>query len=594
MDSSGETNTLFGMVERDGNFWVENMPLGSGANSLTLTVRDSAGNVAVTNITVLPSDVSLSINMPSSDQLWNQGITVSGTISDWTDYAVWVNGVKATVDGYGNWTAANVDLPAGGTALFQARAIPMTDNGGNGSGGSGGGPVTDANLGNPDPSGNLDTEVEVDKPSQLIMWNYTDNESDLLTDTVSTAQGPGYETQNNTLAGGWVIGFGGWSAWTNATVVNNIGGNTAYTNWFNVGFEAEDSNPDYSTETTSYPLPLGDVNFGVLNPNQEYCDVGVPVVDKSDAGMGMDGPWTMKDVGHRKAFAHMLLETGGKGTAHRQDIYQFSATAQQNYCNKWPYLDYTSSQWWQYPTMIPAQWQYPTTIPVQQIVIDGTPLNSNGYVYKIYPDNTSVDVTPQVKGVNYFTFNESQQKYLSYFEVYVNMPFPPGSGIPLPGGFMDYPDCTGWPDLASDWGHARWRLSTDAPTDAVNEYIPSSLSLFLGSPVGYGTPAWTPNFDFYYNHIPGIYLDITGPGKLWDPDGDTTTVYKKYNIGFNELINALSYVNELQNHPGTYDALANNCVIQTRVVGGIVGIALPSDTYPESFGLHLDPMPDDQ
>ncbi len=114
------------MVERDGNFWVENMPLGSGANSLTLTVRDSAGNVAVTNITVLPSDVSLSINMPSSDQLWNQGITVSGTISDWTDYAVWVNGVKATVDGYGNWTAANVDLPAG-DALFQARAIPMTD-----------------------------------------------------------------------------------------------------------------------------------------------------------------------------------------------------------------------------------------------------------------------------------------------------------------------------------------------------------------------------------------------------------------------------------------------------------------------------------
>jgi len=40
-------------------------------------------------------------------------------------------------------------LPAGGTALIQARAIPNSNNGGNGTGRSGGGPVTYDNLGNP-------------------------------------------------------------------------------------------------------------------------------------------------------------------------------------------------------------------------------------------------------------------------------------------------------------------------------------------------------------------------------------------------------------------------------------------------------------
>jgi hypothetical protein len=37
--------------------------------------------------------------VPSSDQLWDQGITVNGTISDPADYTVWVNGTKAALNG---------------------------------------------------------------------------------------------------------------------------------------------------------------------------------------------------------------------------------------------------------------------------------------------------------------------------------------------------------------------------------------------------------------------------------------------------------------------------------------------------------------
>ena len=96
VDTNGNTNIFTGIVERNGNFWVENLPLVSSTNFLTLTVTDSAGNVAVTNIMVFPSAIGLTITMPDSSQLWSQGITVNGTISDEDNYTVWVNGIKAT------------------------------------------------------------------------------------------------------------------------------------------------------------------------------------------------------------------------------------------------------------------------------------------------------------------------------------------------------------------------------------------------------------------------------------------------------------------------------------------------------------------
>lgn len=48
-----------------------------------------------------------------------------------------VNGVAASTQ-EGRWRAEFVPLPEGGTALIQVRAIPLSDNDGNGIGGSGG------------------------------------------------------------------------------------------------------------------------------------------------------------------------------------------------------------------------------------------------------------------------------------------------------------------------------------------------------------------------------------------------------------------------------------------------------------------------
>ena len=119
-DSSGNTNMVKGLVERSGTFWVENLPLNSGTNSVRLTVTDVAGNVATTNFNVTQSAVTLTVNPVAPDsQLWQPTVNVGGTISD-ASYAVWVNGVKGHNNGDGTWTASNVPVNDGGTASFTA------------------------------------------------------------------------------------------------------------------------------------------------------------------------------------------------------------------------------------------------------------------------------------------------------------------------------------------------------------------------------------------------------------------------------------------------------------------------------------------
>jgi hypothetical protein len=110
------------IVERNGNFWIQNIPLAAGTNALSITVIDVVSNVVVTNISVVQSPLALAINpVTPSSQLWQPTVNVTGTISD-TTYAIWVNGVKGTNNGDGTWSVANVPVNAGGTANFTATA----------------------------------------------------------------------------------------------------------------------------------------------------------------------------------------------------------------------------------------------------------------------------------------------------------------------------------------------------------------------------------------------------------------------------------------------------------------------------------------
>jgi hypothetical protein len=121
-DANGTPHVFFGMVERTGKFWVDNLPLTKGTNLVALTVANAAGKTSSTNISVVQSAVQLTMTPVSpASRLWQPTVNVSGKISD-SSYAVWVNGVKAYNPGNGTWAATNVPVTRGNVAVFQMTA----------------------------------------------------------------------------------------------------------------------------------------------------------------------------------------------------------------------------------------------------------------------------------------------------------------------------------------------------------------------------------------------------------------------------------------------------------------------------------------
>ncbi|MFO1475221.1 MAG: hypothetical protein U1F98_01045 [Verrucomicrobiota bacterium] len=117
VDAGGGTNLVATLVQWTGRFWVKDIPLPSGTNVVTLIATDAAGNTSSTNVTVIKGTLTLLMSSYTGD-LWDPTVTVYGTVSDST-YAVWVNGVKATVQTSGSWVAVGVPVPDGGTATFE-------------------------------------------------------------------------------------------------------------------------------------------------------------------------------------------------------------------------------------------------------------------------------------------------------------------------------------------------------------------------------------------------------------------------------------------------------------------------------------------
>jgi hypothetical protein len=172
VDAASNVTSFDGLVERDGNFWIQNMPLAGGTNAIQIIVQDVVSNVAVTNFTVVASSLGLTVDgydgaaytpILSQTAVWGR--------IDSSDYTVWVNGVQAQVDDSGNWLATNVPVHSGSSYVFQARAIPNTDNGGHGS--VSGGFLPDySSSGNPTSAQAVDAEIQEDKPSTVYLTSY--------------------------------------------------------------------------------------------------------------------------------------------------------------------------------------------------------------------------------------------------------------------------------------------------------------------------------------------------------------------------------------------------------------------------------------
>jgi hypothetical protein len=121
-DASGKSQTIDGLVERGGQFWLENVPLSPGTNTLAITATDVADNATTTNLTLTQSRVTITMDEPNPNELNQAYIAkVTGKISE-PAYTIFVNGVKGHNNGDGTWFAKNVPVTAGGTASFDAIA----------------------------------------------------------------------------------------------------------------------------------------------------------------------------------------------------------------------------------------------------------------------------------------------------------------------------------------------------------------------------------------------------------------------------------------------------------------------------------------
>ena len=118
VDTNGNATVINGLVGRDGVFWVENVPLSAGTNSLTLSLINAVG-VTTRNFSLIQSSVGLTINAVQA------GDTTVGGGMDTNGYTIWVNGTNTTPSG-GIWTAQVAPIGIGG-GLVLVTAIPNTE-----------------------------------------------------------------------------------------------------------------------------------------------------------------------------------------------------------------------------------------------------------------------------------------------------------------------------------------------------------------------------------------------------------------------------------------------------------------------------------
>ena len=235
--------------------------------------------------------------------------------------------------------------------------------------------------------------------------------------------------------GNWVGDFSGsWRGRIEAAYPNSIDNDDPNGNYLWVSDEVIYSNPpwtcyeisgiwnDMYTDTNSYyyyPPPVA----------WEHCDTSVPLVDSSGTGIiyvFADGTlWigTATATETRVAQATMKLQTGGKANSKLRNLFGLS-------CNATRYdplhMSLSDSDRWlgyegptamnmglYYSHVLPDRYgPIATSIPSQNIILGSCgALGADGVKYLALPDNADVDVTPYVAGVDYYTWNISQQKY---------------------------------------------------------------------------------------------------------------------------------------------------------------------------------------
>jgi len=500
VDTNGVTTVVNGRVGRDGSFWIDGLPLSGGTNYLTLTVTDAAGNSSSTTIPVIQSSLALAITSADLSQApWG----VSGTISD-PDYTVWVNGVQATNNGDGTWTVQNAHLSLD-TPVVQARAIPNSDNGGNGSGSgySGGGAsantsgTSNGGAGNPGSSQATDVEKELEWPdaqSYINLMQFVQDQLNLYADPSSSnchyhtdcdwqeLVGGNYKTLGGCPPEGYDTGF--W-----------LGGRWPDLGWGTYTY-ADGSTVSNSPPGSTVPLSIEGIPSGSYSFTYKYG--GDTVIQKENT-----------------EFSYMLL-TGGAPGSSGSELYGMTG---------WVYVLTYSDGLVRFP-------------PEQAQIGSLGSLDTNGVLYVLLPVHSEIPVTLQVKasGSHYVVLQQTGYKLVS--QCVANTP---ADDTRTTIGVGEKVICSMVPPLNVNWSASSGSIGTEfvssilytAPSNAADVTVTAtiqgqsiSIPFHVIEPSGYVSAiiASTENNGYYGagNAGAGMYLYpvIIGPtnvsfGRVW-------------------------------------------------------------------------------
>jgi hypothetical protein len=374
IDANGAASQVDGLVERSGLLWVENLPLGPGTNTLTLMMTNAAGLPSSTSLTVIQSDVVLTIGDPSGVDLNQPPIGVMGTIST-NGYTVWVNGVAATNvwdngNGTYGWQVDGVPVNDGGTAVIQARAIPNTDHDGHGTGGSGGSISTMANPGNPFSPQQITDDIEKDRDPEVITITYWKDWD--FVKTRLDAPGDSHQTEHIR----WEPGKSGYWSWDACTHKPSLFYGWRDKQWDTNGVGTQDGwEADFvpcGTKTNGWPRSY----TAPTDWSGEFCD------RKAEGTYNLlFATWDLTVT--RFALTLYELRTGGKQHSTRKSLFAATTTAQGIRNAFWPevFSEFSGA--------------YP--IPPTDILLGSFGwLGNDALAYKVLADGTTRDVTPDV------------------------------------------------------------------------------------------------------------------------------------------------------------------------------------------------------
>jgi hypothetical protein len=394
-----------GLVERSGRFWIGQLPLGSGENSLDIQATDSWSNVSHRSLKLYKSDVSLTMYAPDELSLFGATVDVSGTVGS-GGATVWVNGKQGENSG-GSWTAFSVPVPLGGTATFQVTAYPGGQN-----------PVPDPAHPGTNPHNPLATEVslEPDKPSRVFIERHNEvrnqswNGYEFLWNpdwalagwsTADTAACQSHAVFDSAESYGDMTWDGKWNAWSsyaggaNGSSSESCSGHITWppapTEALLPGYMESIGSCDYGIHTGPFPAPI---------IAGEYCEVSDP---KNPAYVWWDVYVDLLATGFadddysRNATTSVTLYTGGKGVPKRKNLFVVTAPTQEILEKRAvpPYVNGGD-----------------VTVPFEQITVgDVGRLGNDGRRYVVLEDSAQVDVTPRAAGKEFYIFNVFAYKY---------------------------------------------------------------------------------------------------------------------------------------------------------------------------------------